>query len=157
MAGGRQDDSRGEGIDMTEGAEGTLLWEPSEEFKENANITRYMRWLKEEKNLFFGDYGGLWEWSVTDLEGFWASIWEYFEVKASKPYERVLAEREMSGAGWFEGVELNYAEHAFRNAARPEEPAVLHQSEIRAISEMSWRELRERVAALAAGLKELGV
>jgi acetoacetyl-CoA synthetase len=142
---------------MTEGAAGTLLWEPSEEFKENANITRYTRWLKEEKSLFFGDYGELWEWSVTDLEGFWASIWEYFEVKASKPYERVLAEREMSGAGWFEGAELNYAEHVFRNAARSEEPAVLHQSEIRALSEMSWRELREKVAALAAGLKELGV
>jgi hypothetical protein len=81
---------------MTEAAEGTLLWEPSEEFKENANITRYMRWLKEEKNLFFGDYGELWEWSVTDLEDFWVSIWEYFKVKASKPYERVLAEREIS-------------------------------------------------------------
>ena len=142
---------------MTEAAEGTLLWEPSEELKENANITRYMRWLKEEKNLSFKDYGELWEWSVTEVEVFWASIWEYFEVKASKPYERVLAGREMSGTGWFEGAELNYAEHVFRNAARPEEPAVLHQSEIRALSEMSWRELREKVAALAAGLKELGV
>jgi acetoacetyl-CoA synthetase len=142
---------------MTEAAEGTLLWEPSEELKENANITRYMSWLKEEKGLSFEDYGELWEWSVTEIEGFWASIWEYFEVKASKPYERVLAEREMSGAGWFEGTELNYAEQVFRNAARPEEPAVLHQSEIRTLSEMSWRELRETVAALAAGLKELGV
>jgi acetoacetyl-CoA synthetase len=142
---------------MTEAAEGTLLWEPSEEFKENASITRYMRWLKEEKNLSFEDYGELWEWSVTEVEDFWASIWEYFEVKASKPYERVLAEREMSGTGWFEGAELNYAEHVFRNAARPEEQAVLHQSEIRPLSEMSWRELREKVGALAAGLKELGV
>src|SRR5919107_1244620 len=124
---------------MTEAAEGTLLWEPSEEFKENANITRYMRWLKEEKNLSFEDYGELWEWSVTEVEDFWASIWEYFEVKASKPYERVLAEREMSEAGWFEGAELNYAEHVFRKAARPEGPAVLHQSEIRTLSEMSWR------------------
>src|SRR4051812_6938415 len=46
-----------EGELMTEAAEGTLLWEPSEEFKENANITHYMRWLKEEKNLSFEDYG----------------------------------------------------------------------------------------------------
>jgi acetoacetyl-CoA synthetase len=53
---------------MTEAAEGTLLWEPSEELKENANITRYMRWLKEEKNLSFEDYGELWEWSVTEVE-----------------------------------------------------------------------------------------
>ena len=143
---------------MTEGAEGTLLWEPSEEFKENANITRYMRWLESEKSRSFDDYGELWEWSVTDIEGFWASIWEYFEVKASKPYERVLAEPGMSGGRWFEGAELNYAEHVFRNANdRLDELAVLHQSEIRSLSEMSWRELREKVRALAAGLKNLGV
>ena len=70
---------------MTEAAEGTLVWEPSEELREDANITNYMRWLKEEKNLSFEDYGELWEWSVTEIEDFWASIWEYFEVKASKP------------------------------------------------------------------------
>jgi acetoacetyl-CoA synthetase len=141
---------------MTETVEGTLLWEPSEELKENANISRYMRWLEDEKGLSFSDYGELWEWSVTELEEFWTSIWEYFEVKASKPYERVLSQREMPGANWFEGAELNYAEHAFRNA-RPDEPAVLHRSELRPLGEMTWRELREKVAALAAGLKELGV
>jgi acetoacetyl-CoA synthetase len=141
---------------MTETVEGTLLWEPSEELKENANISRYMKWLEDEKGLSFSDYGELWEWSVTELEEFWASIWEYFDVKASKPYERVLSQREMPGANWFEGAELNYAEHAFRNA-RPDEPAVLHRSELRPLGEMTWRELREKVAALAAGLKELGV
>jgi acetoacetyl-CoA synthetase len=101
---------------MTEAAEGTPLWEPSEEFKENANITRYMEWLDREKELSFDDYGELWEWSVNELEEFWASIWEYFEVQASKPYERVLGSHEMPGTKWFEGAELNYAEHVFRNA-----------------------------------------
>src|SRR5918998_3930755 len=145
---------------MTEATEGTLLWEPSEEFKENTNIARYMRWLQEEKGLSFNDYSELWEWSVTELEEFWASIWEYFDVKASKPYEQVLASRQMPGAEtqWFVGAELNYAEHVFRNAAdHPDEPAVLHQSELRPLGEVTWRELEEKVGALAAGLKELGV
>src|ERR671928_69406 len=66
----------------------------------------------------------------------WASIWEFFEVKASRPYERVLSQREMPGANWFEGAELNYAEHAFRNA-RPDEPAVLYQSELRPLDQMT--------------------
>ena len=141
---------------MTEVAEGTLLWEPSEEFKENANISRYMRWLREEKDLSFDDYAELWEWSVTDLEGFWASVWEYCGVEASKPYERVLGRREMPGTEWFVGAELNYAEHIFKNA-RGDEPAILHQSEVRPLGQLSWSELREQTAALAAGLKSMGV
>jgi acetoacetyl-CoA synthetase len=68
----------------------------------------------------------LWEWSVNELEEFWASIWEYFDVQASRPYERVLGSHEMPGTKWFEGAELNYAEHVFRNAGkRLDEPAVM--------------------------------
>src|SRR5919202_912246 len=115
-----------------------------------------MRWLKDEKGLSFGDYNDLWEWSVTDLEGFWASVWQYCGIEASKPYERVLAKREMPGAEWFSGAELNYAEHILRHAAdRQDEPAILHQSEVRPLGEVSWGELRERTAELAAGLKQI--
>ena len=143
---------------MTETAEGTPLWEPSEKLKENARIFDYMKWLRDEKDLSFEDYNDLWEWSVTDLEGFWASVWEYCGVDASKFYERVLAKRGMPGAEWFSGAELNYAEHVLKHAkGRLDEPAILHQSEVRSLGEVSWGELREKTVALAAGLKEMGV
>jgi acetoacetyl-CoA synthetase len=146
------------GTIVTETAEGTLLWEPSEELKENARISDYMKWLKAERDLSFEDYNELWEWSVTDLEGFWATVWEYCGIKASKPYGRVLGAREMPGAEWFVGAELNYAEHVLRHAAhRPREPAILHQSEVRSLGEMTWDELQEKTVALAAGLREMGV
>jgi acetoacetyl-CoA synthetase len=141
---------------MTETAEGTPLWEPPVELEENAVITRYMGWLEENRDLSFDGYGDLWEWSVTDVEGFWSSLWEFLDVRSSKPYERVLAKREMPGAEWFPGAELNYAEHAFRNA-RPDEPALVHKSELRPLGETSWAELREKTAAFAAALKAMGV
>jgi acetoacetyl-CoA synthetase len=143
---------------LTETADGTPLWEPSEGLKENARISDYMEWLKAEKGLSFGNYNELWEWSVTDLEGFWASVWDFCGIKASKPYERVLGERAMPGAEWFPGAELNYAEHVLRHAEyRPDEPAILHQSEVRPLGEVSWGELQEKTAAFAAGLREMGV
>ena len=143
---------------MTEAAEGTLLWEPSEDFKENARISEYMAWLKSEKDLAFDDYNGLWEWSVTDLEDFWASVWEYCGVEASKPYERVLGNREMPGAEWFTGAELNYARHVLKHAeGRMNEPAIMHQSEVSSLGEVSWGELQDRTASLAAGLRAMGV
>jgi len=141
---------------MTEAAEGTLLWEPSDELKQDSNISRYMQWLADERNLSFGSYNDLWEWSVTDLEGFWSSVWDFCGVVSSEPYEKVLAKREMPGSEWFPGAELNYAEHIFLGA-QADEPAIVHKSEIRTLSEMSWDELREGVAAFAAGLRSLGV
>ncbi|MEJ7843663.1 MAG: acetoacetate--CoA ligase [Rubrobacter sp.] len=143
---------------MTEAAEGTLLWEPSPELRENATITRYTGWLEREKNLSFEDYTALWEWSVTDIEGFWSSLWEFFDIRSSEPYEEVLGRREMPGAEWFPGAELNYAEHVFRNAGeRPDEPALIHASESRPLGETSWRQLEGKVAAAAAGLSGMGV
>lgn len=136
--------------------EGTLLWEPSSTFKQQANITKYMDWLKDKKQLTFDDYHTLWEWSVTEIENFWESVWEYFDIQASTPYQSVLSGRNMPGAKWFEGAKLNYAEHVFRHV-RPDEPAIIAQSELRSLEEISWQTLYERVASFAAGLKAAGI
>ena len=89
---------------MTETTEGTLLWEPSEGLKENARISDFMNWLRGEKDLSFKTYNDLWEWSVGDLESFWAAVWKYGGITASKSYDRVLGNREMPGAEWFPGL-----------------------------------------------------
>jgi acetoacetyl-CoA synthetase len=143
---------------MSAGAkeEGALLWEPTADAIERAAITRYMRWLDRERGLAFDSYAELWDWSVRDLEGFWASIWDFFEVRASKPYERVLGAREMPGAEWFPGAELNYAEHILRD--RDDDTiAVVHASELRDTAELTWGDLRRGVSRVAAGLRALGV
>src|SRR4051812_33031721 len=115
-----------------------------------------MRWLRAERGLSFVDYHQLWQWSVDDLDGFWSAIWEFFEVQADGDPSPVLASREMPGARWFPNTSLNYAEHVFAGK-RDEEVAVLHASELRELGELTWGELRRQVAAVAAGLRPLGV
>lgn len=136
--------------------EGTLLWQPSEAFKEQTTITRYLRWLERERGLRFASYHQLWQWSVTDLEGFWSSIWDFFGVIASHPYDAVLGDRRMPGTQWFPGARLNYAEHTFKHAA-DDRPALMFQSERNPLTEMSWGELRRQVTAVAAALREMDV
>jgi acetoacetyl-CoA synthetase len=137
-------------------AEGTLLWTPSEEFKKQSNIYRYMEWLRKEKGLTFGGYPELWEWSVTRLEDFWESVWQFQQMKASTPYQEVLSERKMPGARWFTGAKLNYAEHVFRHSTSSA-PALRFQSEIQPLTEVSWAELYEKVASVATALRNTGV
>jgi acetoacetyl-CoA synthetase len=135
--------------------EGTLLWEPSEQQKANANITRYMAWIKDKKGLDFTSYDALWDWSTSDLEGFWASVWEFFAVKATKPYTKVLGDRRMPGAQWFPGAELNYAERAL--ARRDDHPAIIFRNEGDGARTLTYAELHRQVASVAAGLRRLGV
>jgi acetoacetyl-CoA synthetase len=141
---------------MSTTADRPVLWEPPPEFAERAAMARYMRWLDRERGVGAGSYEALWQWSVDELEAFWESIWDYFAVRASRPYERVLADRSMPGARWFEGAQLSHPEHIFRD--KPDDRvAIVHASEVRAQAEVSWGELREQTARIAAGLRRLGV
>ena len=136
------------------------LWTPSPARRAQAALTRYLAWLEAERGLRFADYESLWQWSVREIEAFWASVWDFCGIKAHRPYVRVLDRRTMPGARWFEGALLNYAEHALRHAQQPEfaaQPAIVFQSETCPWMEVSWSALAGQVGALAATLKRLGV
>ena len=121
-----------------------------------ARITRYCAWLERTRGRAFAGYEALWRWSVDDPEGFWGSLWEYFEVLSEIPAPRVLADARMPGAVWFPDATLNYVDQVFRHATS-ERPAVIHASETGAQGEMGWLELRRQVASVAAALKQMGV
>jgi acetoacetyl-CoA synthetase len=132
------------------------LWDPPAELVERSRMTEYIRWLEAERGLRLDDYHELWRWSVRDLDAFWDSIWDFFGVQADGERGAVLASREMPGAEWFPGTRLNYAEHVFAGKG-DDETAILHASELRELGELNWGELRAQVAAVAAGLRSLGV
>jgi acetoacetyl-CoA synthetase len=133
-----------------------LLWKPSDERIERATLTRYQAWLGDTRGLSFSSYDELWRWSISDLDGFWGSIAEFFGVRFSEQPSRVLGSRSMPGAEWFPGSRLSYAEHVFRGKD-PGALALQHASELRSLGAWSWGDLREQTAAIAAGLRALGV
>ncbi|TRO59624.1 acetoacetate--CoA ligase [Streptomyces sp. IB201691-2A2] len=102
------------------------------------------------------DYAALHRWSVTDLEGFWGAVWEYFDIDADSAYERVLAEEAMPGARWFPGATLNYTHHALRGLS-PDRPAIVALDETGSARPVGAGQLRAEVASVAATLRDLGV
>ena len=137
-------------------AQGDVLWSPPPDARERFVIGRYLAWLERERGLSFASYDELWRWSVSDLEGFWSSVWEFFEVRSSAPYQRVLASREMPGAVWFPGARLNFAEHVFRER-EPGLVAVRHASELRPLAETTWGALQEETRRIAGALRTSGI
>jgi acetoacetyl-CoA synthetase len=135
----------------------TVLWEPTDEQRERATLTRFARWVAETRDVDVADdYHALWRWSVEDVEAFWAAIWEFFDVESESGYDRVLGTREMPGAEWFPGATVSYARHIFRGRDDAD-VAIRHASELRELGEWTWGDLRARTAAIAGGLRSLGV
>jgi len=133
-----------------------ILWRPTAAAVEASNLTAYIDWLRAERGVDVAAYPELWRWSVDDLEGFWNSIFDYFGVEYDGERGPALASSEMPGADWFPGVRLNWAERAFAGKA-DDQVAILHASELRNLDVITWGELRARVAAVAVGLRSLGV
>ncbi len=147
----------------------TVLWTPPSDVREKSRIGDFMRWLGRDN----ATYVEMWEWSTTDLTGFWRSIWEYFDVIAHSPYGTVVADASMPGAAmpdasmpgaampgakWFPGATLNYAEHVLRMpGVADDDPIVLSYSQTRAPVTLTKAELIEQVRRARAGLVRMGV
>ncbi|MGW4461077.1 acetoacetate--CoA ligase [Micromonospora sp. NPDC004704] len=137
---------------------GDVLWEPPVDVRETTRIGDYLRWLREHRGLGFADYPALWQWSVTDLDAFWRSIWDYFQVIAHTPPTATLSGDRMPGVEWFPGATLNYAEHVLRMPGLADDsPVVIAHSQTRAPVTLTARQLREDVRRVRAGLRRLGV
>ncbi|MEU5562262.1 acetoacetate--CoA ligase [Micromonospora musae] len=137
---------------------GDVLWTPPADVRERSRIGAYLRWLREHRGLDFADYDALWRWSVTDLDAFWRSIWDHFEVVAHTPPTATLTGRGMPGARWFPGATLNYAENVLRMPGRLDaDPVVIAHGQTRPPVTLTAGELREQVRRVAAGLRRLGV
>ena len=119
----------------------------------------YQEWLATHRGLTFKIYNDLWRWSVTDLEGFWRSIWDYDAIESPTPFEAALCVDRMPGAVWFKGAQVNYARHVFRHVEAAQaagQLAIVSENELGEIKEMTWPELKRQVSALALTLHSLG-
>ncbi|GAW92035.1 acetoacetate--CoA ligase [Calderihabitans maritimus] len=132
------------------------LWEPSEERKRNANMTRFIQFINKKYGQNFNSYDQLYEWSINNIPDFWAAMWEFGQIKASRPYDRVATNLDdMLECKWFEGARLNFAENLLRY--RDEHTAIIFKGEKSDTVRITYRELYDTVARLAASLREAGV
>ena len=123
-------------------------------------MARYRRWLEEQRGFTFADYEQMRQWSVREIDAFWQSIWDYFDLQSPTPHSAVLAQPRMPGAIWFSGAQVNYARQVLRHVEAADAagmPAIVSSGEDGVLKETSWPELRRKVGALAIHLKAQGV
>jgi acetoacetyl-CoA synthetase len=129
---------------------------PSEDKVKNANMTRFIQFVNKKYGKQFKTFDDLFQWSVDSIPDFWAAVWDFTEIKASKKYDQVVDDlKKFPGAKWFAGAKLNFAENLLRY--RDDRLAFIFRGETQKSARMTYAELYSTVARLAASLRELGI
>jgi acetoacetyl-CoA synthetase len=138
------------------GATPEVLWTPPAGAR--SRLTDFADWVSAHGGPRTSTYDELWRWSTTDLDGFWAAVWRYFDVPADGDPAPALAQEAMPGAVWFPGVRLNYAEAMLRMPGRADDDVVVvARSQTRPEVRLTATGLRDLVARVRAGLVRAGV
>lgn len=133
-----------------------MLWKPSAARAAATNLRRFIRFVNTRHGKDFQDYDALYRWSVEDIAGFWADLWEFTGITASRTYEEVVDDPlRMPGARWFSGARLNFAENLLRY--RDDRPALTFHGEGGEVRRLTYRGLYREVARIARFLREAGV
>lgn len=117
---------------------------------------------------FVQTFRQLYTYSITHRSDFWSHLFRFSSFIYSGSYARVVDESATVDKvpRWFEGVHLNFAENVLYSRSASDHPgyrSTLHKedgkiaiTEIREgggeVRHVSWRELRERAARLAAAM-----
>ena len=132
------------------------LWRPSPERAANTNLAAFMRHVRGRWDVSAADYAELYQWSISERERFWQSVWSFCGVIAEAQGDTVLADGDrMPGARWFPDARLNFAENLLRRRDRA--TAIVFRGEDRVASSITYAELYDEVSRLAQALAAAGV
>jgi acetoacetyl-CoA synthetase len=132
------------------------LWAPSQERVKNSHMYRFMDFVNRKHKKDFSEYPSLHEWSVDNIPDFWAAMWDFAEIKASRPYDEVVDNPyKMPGTRWFSGARLNFAENLLR--FRDDHVALIFLGEDQEVRKVTYAQLYAEVASLAKPLRAMGI
>jgi acetoacetyl-CoA synthetase len=132
------------------------LWEPSKERVERANLSRFIKFVRQEYDDDLLSYADLYDFSIKYPERFWTAVWDFCGIRASGNREKVLIDaNRMPGARWFPDVRLNFAQNLLRY--KDDRIALCFRGEAGHRIEISYAELHDRVSRLQQALAAAGV
>jgi len=145
------------------------LWRPSADDIRRANLTRFIDQVRAAGSdaAHITDYDALYAWSIRDLEDFWTQVWRFCDVRSSTPTpdphrdtivigrDRVAPPDPAIGPRWFPDARLNFAENLLRH--RDDREALVFWNELGPQRRLTFAELHDEMARVAAGLREMGI
>lgn len=137
----------------------TALWTPSKSQCEATQMARFQTLVEQKHDLSFCNYQEFQQWSIDQPDPFWATAWDFLNIRHSRRYDQVLRQADhFSGAQWFTGSRLNFAENLLQPAnVRDDNIAIVSLLENGDRTELSYAQLYKKVEALASALRGQGL
>src|SRR5687768_4753041 len=137
-------------------SEPQVLWQPSAEEVERAQVTQFARQAIRKRKLELNTYPDFHRWSVDNPEEFWSDVWDICGVIASRRGATVVSDGDrMPGAKWFPEARLNFAENLLRRGDRGDAFVLWDESGLR--RRVSYSDLTSDVSRAAQALTALGL
>lgn len=133
-----------------------VVWSPSDKRVKSSQMHKFMQNINKKYSINLSSFSELHNWSIENKTQFWELIWDFFDIigsKGTKPYIDPL--NKMPGSIFFPNGKVNYAENML--SGNNLGIAIVFKSEDKLRKEVSWKELKDQVAALAKFLKKEGV
>jgi acetoacetyl-CoA synthetase len=131
------------------------LWSPGTQRVQDSCISRFMRLIRQQRDPGVLDYQSLYRFSIESPKAFWRAMWEFGGVIGTAGSRTVEDFEKMPGAQWFPDASLNFAENLLRY--RDNQEALVFTSETGVSYKLSYSQLYQQVASVAASLRKFGI
>jgi acetoacetyl-CoA synthetase len=137
----------------------TVLWQPSEQYRQQSNLWRFIQYVNADLHAAFSDYETVYQWSIDHKAEFWQYVWRFCAIVSSQSWSQVLSESEsFPGYEWFRGARLNFAQNLLRHRwLDPDKTALIFRGENDTRRQFSYAQLYTQVARLSHAMRDLGV
>ena len=134
----------------------TPLWSPSAESIAACALTRLSKKASEIAGRDLTRYSDLHQWSITEVDDFWNLVWADAQIIGEKGEIAFQPGATFIDAQFFPEARINVTENIINRGA-DNTIAIVEILEDGTRSEITWKQLREKVAATTAALRAEGI
>ena len=132
----------------------TPIWKPNESQILNANVTKFISFVNQERGLKLSNYWDLHQFSIDHSDNFWRLCADYCGAVGDFSGPERVGES-MVDSQWFPEAKLNFAETML--SRRDEKDAIVFRGENKIELRLSFSDLYLQVAKVQSHMRSCGV
>ena len=130
------------------------LWEASQRLKTNSNLYSFEQFIsKRYKKKFNQRYFNILNWSISNSDKFWDSVWDYCNIKGQKGKNKLIKSKVFYKNKFLPKSKLNFSENLL--SKNNKDKAITFISENGFREERNWKQLNNNVSKIINFFKKI--